>query len=132
MTHRIHPIAVKQLPQTMTPLQEHLFLLDLESYLRADRPRIVIDCSALLRMDRAALQLLICCLEEAMKRNGDVKLAGLSDASIAVLRRLGVLDLFESYATATEAVSSFRRILPGASIAAVEADTAKQLSGTAA
>jgi anti-anti-sigma factor len=132
MTHRIHPIAVKQLPQIMTSRQEHLFLLDLESYLRADRPRIVIDCAALLQMDRAALQMLICCLEEAMKRNGDVKLAGLSEASIAVLERSGVRHLFESYATTTEAVSSFRRVLPGASMAAVEAGTAKQPSETAA
>jgi anti-anti-sigma factor len=122
MTHRFHSIVVKQFPQTLTSRQERAFLADLEDSLRVDRPRIVLDCSTLLKMDRAALQLLVCCLEEAMKRNGDVKLAGLSDASIDVLDRTGVLNLFEGYNTTDEAVSSFRRIPIGAPTAATEPD----------
>ena len=120
MTHRIHPIVVKQLPQTLSPRQERAFLIELEDYLRADRPRIVVDCSTLLKMDRGALQLLVCCLEEAMKRNGDVKLAGLSDTSIEVLDRTGVLTLFECYNSTTEAVRSFHRISIGSSHASAE------------
>jgi anti-anti-sigma factor len=120
MTHRIHSIAIKQLPQTITPRQERAFLADLEPSLRVDRPRIVLDCSTLLKMDRAALQLLVCCLEEAMKRNGDVKLAGLSDASIDVLHRTGVLNLFESYNSTAEALHSFRHIPISASTAETE------------
>jgi anti-anti-sigma regulatory factor len=40
-----------------------------------DRAYIVLDCSKVGVMDRSAIYLLLCCLEEAMKRNGDVKLA---------------------------------------------------------
>jgi anti-sigma B factor antagonist len=120
MTHRIHAIAVKQLPEILTLRQERAFLVDLEPHLRVDRPRIVLDCSGLLKMDRAALQLIVFCLEEAMKRNGDVKLAGLTDASIEVLDRTGVLNLFQCYNSTGEAVTSFRRISTIASHAAAE------------
>ena len=37
---------------------------------------MVLDCSNVRQLDRAGIQVLLRCLEEAMKRNGDVKLGG--------------------------------------------------------
>jgi hypothetical protein len=62
-------------------------------------------------MDRAAVYLLLCCLEEAMKCDGDVKLAATSSEAMAILEFAGVSPLFESFYTIAEAVSSFRRLL---------------------
>jgi len=69
----------------------------------------VLDCSRVRAFDQSAAHLLLCCLEEAMKRNGDVKLAGISAATSAVLELSGLDRLFETYDTNTEAVNSFRR-----------------------
>ena len=74
-----------------------------------DRPCIVLDCSQVRQMNRSAIHLLLCCLEEAMKRNGDVKLAGITAGSGRLLERTGVDRLFEMFDTNVEAVNSFRR-----------------------
>ena len=60
-------------------------------------------------MDRFAIHMLLCCLEEAMKRNGDVRLAGLHPDAWRVLK-IGDIDrLFQSFSTVTEAINSYRR-----------------------
>jgi len=46
-------------------------------------------------MDRSTINLLLCCLEEAMKRNGDVKLTALSEKSRVTLELTGASRLFE-------------------------------------
>jgi anti-anti-sigma regulatory factor len=61
-------------------------------------------------MDKPAINLLLSFLEEAMKRNGDVKLAGVPQEAMAALELAGVDRLFEIFATNAEAVSSFRRL----------------------
>jgi hypothetical protein len=56
--------------------------------------------------------LLLCCLEEAMKRNGDVKLAAIpagAEATVELIR------LFEIFETSADAVKSFRLPLEVAS-----------------
>jgi anti-anti-sigma regulatory factor len=60
-------------------------------------------------MDRFAIHMLLCCLEEAMKRNGDVKLAAVSPTARATLEMTRVDRLFEIYETETDAVNSFFR-----------------------
>jgi anti-anti-sigma regulatory factor len=59
-------------------------------------------------MDRPVIQLLLCCLEEVMKRNGDVKLSAVSAAARAILRLTGVDRLFEVFDTNAEALISFQ------------------------
>ena len=120
MTPRHRAVAVKQLPETFDAQQGRRFFSELESSMNVDRPSLVLDCSRVRLMDTSAVHLLLCCLEEAMKRNGDVKLAGLSDTSIEVLDRTGVLNLFECYNSTTEAVRSFHRISIGSSHASAE------------
>ena len=109
MTLRKCAVAVKQLPETLSEKQGRLFLGELESSINIDRPSIVLDCSRVRRMDRAVINLLLCCLEEAMKRNGDVKLAAVPQEARSILQLTGVDRLFEIFETNAEAVSSFRR-----------------------
>jgi hypothetical protein len=50
------------------------------------------------------------CLEEAMKRDGDLKLAALSPESEVMLELMRVARVFEAFATSDEAVRSFNAI----------------------
>lgn len=72
-----------------------------------DRPCIVLDCSTVREMDRFAIHMLLCCLEEAMKRDGDVKLARVTPSARQTLELMRVDRLFEIYDTETDAVNSF-------------------------
>jgi anti-anti-sigma factor len=102
-------VAVEQLPETLSEKQGRRFLCALEGSINIDRPSVVLDCSKVRRMDGPAINLLLCCLEEAMKRNGDVKLAAVSQEARSILKLTGVDRLFEIFDTNAEAVSSFRR-----------------------
>ena len=75
----------------------------------SDRPRVVLDCSNLSGCDKSAVLLLLHCLEEALKRNGDVKLATIGPALQNTLKLTGATRLFEVFATPSQAVSSFDR-----------------------
>jgi anti-sigma B factor antagonist len=101
------PVVVKQLPKRLSVEEGHEFLIDVEPYLKAERPRVVLDCSEVRQLDSAGIQLLLRCLEEAMKRNGDVKLAGVGPAAAAILQLTNVDSLFESFDTCAEAIESF-------------------------
>jgi anti-sigma B factor antagonist len=109
MTLQMHTIAVKQLPEVLHAEQGRIFFAEMESWINVDRPRIVLDCSNLRHMNSSAVHVLLCCLEEAIKRNGDVKLAALSETAKAQLRWIGLDRIFEVFASSADAVNSFRR-----------------------
>ena len=110
MTTMARPVAVKQLPEKLSVAQGRVFFRELEACLNSDRPRLVLDCSRLQHLDSAGIHLLLRCLEEAMKRNGDVKLAALPARAAATLELTGVHRLFESFDTTADAVSSFHHL----------------------
>jgi anti-sigma B factor antagonist len=110
MTLRMNPVTVKQVPESISIRQGRLFFSELESSMNIDRPCVVLDCSKIKRMDKSVAHLLLCCLEEAIKRNGDVKLAGISTGVRAVFELAGLDRLFEVYDTQAEAMKSFRRL----------------------
>ena len=110
MTPRICAVKVEQLPDRLSEKQRRLFLRNLESSINIDRPSLVLDCSKMCRMDSSAINLLLCCLEEAMKRNGNVKLAAVPQEARSILEQTGIDRLFEVFDTNAEAVSSFRRL----------------------
>lgn len=100
-------VTVLQLPEHLTVKSEWNFLREVERHMTLSRPFLVLDCSTISRIDRPMVFLLLRCLEEAMKRNGDVKLSGISidgDFAGGVLTANG---LFEVFDTAEEAVNSF-------------------------
>jgi anti-sigma B factor antagonist len=80
-----------------------------ESMTTIIRPGVVLDCSSLDRSDAGVLELLLCCLEEALKCNGDVRLAALHPDVKAMLDSTGAGNLFRIFATINEAAESFRR-----------------------
>jgi len=108
MMIKMRPVTVHQFPEQVSAAEERAFLRELKEYVDIDRPRLVFDCSRLRLMDEDAIHLLLSCLEEAMKRKGDVKLASLRPGTEAMLRFSGASGLFETYATTADAVRSYR------------------------
>lgn len=101
------PVVVKQLPEKLSLEQGRIFFLELEPSLTMDRPRLVLDCSKLRQLDSAGIQVLLLCLEEAMKRNGDIKLAAVPPAAAEILELTKVDSLFEAFDDPADAVNSF-------------------------
>ena len=66
------PVVVKRLPETVSEPQSRIFFRELEPILDSDRPRIVFDFTGVRTFDSAGVELLLRCMEEAMKRNGDL------------------------------------------------------------
>jgi anti-anti-sigma factor len=108
--HGSSPVAVRHLPEVLSAERASEFLSELVSWMDADRPRIVVDCSLLHQMDKPAVELLLCCLEEAMKRNGDLKLAAMPRGAAAIFGSAGMDRLFEVFDTVADAVESYRRL----------------------
>lgn len=111
-------VMVKQLPEKLTGKQGRAFLSEIQNCADTDRPRFVLDCSLIRELDRQALHILLCCLEEAMKHNGDVKLAALPPGAQAFLEITGANRVFDTYATTTEAVNSFHQ-LPASAVSQI-------------
>jgi anti-sigma B factor antagonist len=107
MKFRPCTVTVTQLPEKLNIKQGRLFFKELESHMNVDRPCIVLDCSKVREVDRFAIHMLLCCLEEAMKRDGDVKLAAVPPGARETLELTRVDRLFEIYDNETDAVNSF-------------------------
>jgi anti-sigma B factor antagonist len=102
-------VPVRQLPEKFSVKQGRIFFREIESCLQSDRPRVVLDFSKVRQIDSAGVQVLLRCLEEAMKRNGDVKLAAIPPEAAAMLRRTRVDRLFEAFDNTSDAVNSFHQ-----------------------
>jgi anti-anti-sigma factor len=61
-----------ELPQQLNLSQAKSFLRELQPLLEADRPRLVLECSQIHDMDSAGVEMLLRCMQEAMKRDGDL------------------------------------------------------------
>jgi anti-anti-sigma factor len=103
-------VIVKQLPETLGRKQRRMFLREMQACVEVDRPRVVLDCSRVRWLDRGGVQVLLCCLEEALKRNGDLRLAALSLRSEIILEITGADRLFETYDRIADAVNSFHQL----------------------
>lgn len=110
MTVPMRVVVVKQVPEKLNGRQGRSFLSEIQACVETDRPRIVLDCSKVRALDRHALHILLCCLEEAMKQNGDVKLAELPPGAHAFLEITGANRVFDTYATTAEAVETFHQL----------------------
>jgi anti-anti-sigma regulatory factor len=109
MTGRKRPVAVMQLPEQCTKKEARNFTRELERSMTPTRPYLVLDCSNVRHLDNSVIHLLLECLEEAMKRNGDVKLAGVPLTANAILGP-ATSRLFEIFDTTAEAVNSFHQL----------------------
>ena len=106
------PVVVKRVPDRLNLKQARTFLAEVQPMLRSDRPQMVFDCSQVKQMDAAGVEMLLHCLAEVMKRDGDLKLAALSPQAAVVLEMTRTDRLFEIYDSSSDAVLSFSRFLP--------------------
>jgi anti-anti-sigma factor len=108
------PVIVKRMPERLNQKQARIFLRDIEPLLNSDRPQLVFDCALIRQMDAAGIDMLLRCMAEVMKRDGELKLAAVSERAAVVLELTRTDRLFEIYATCGDAVRSFYRFLPHA------------------
>jgi anti-anti-sigma factor len=98
-----------QFPELSKKREVRNFAREVERCMDVTRPFVVLDCSNVRHLDKAVVHLLLGCLEEAMKRNGDVKLVGVPLTAEAVLGSTGANRLFEIFDTTADAVNSFHQ-----------------------
>lgn len=108
------PVVVKRIPERLNGKQAKDFMREMDRVVNSDRPQLVFDCSQVKQVDAAGIEMLLHCLSRAIKHDGDLKLAGLSPQMEIVLQMTRTDRLFEVYDSATDAVLSFSRFLPGA------------------
>jgi anti-sigma B factor antagonist len=101
------PVTVMQVPERFYEPETSAFRQELKNLLHAERPRIVLDCSGIKHIDSSGVEMLLHCMDEAMKRDGDVKLAAVAPGSAVILELMKVDRLFEVFDSAEEAVRSF-------------------------
>jgi anti-sigma B factor antagonist len=96
-----------ELPEKLNHVEGTALVAELQPLLEVDRPRVVLDCSKVQHMDSAGIETLLYCMEQAMKRDGDLKLAAVSPVSAAIMELMRVDRLFEVFDTCEEATRSF-------------------------
>src|SRR5579864_5185115 len=104
------PVIVMQAPASLNQSEAEKFFLEMKPLLEVERPRLVLDCSEIQEMDSAGVETLLRCMEEAMKRDGDLKLAAIAPASAIVLEMMRADRLFEVFNSSEEAVRSFHAL----------------------
>jgi|SRR5579863_608806 len=120
MTSR-RPVVVVQLPERLNLRQVQAFWPEIEPVLSADQPRIVFDFSQVRHLDSAGVDMLLRCVEQSAKRDGDLKLAAIPPAAAVVLEMTRVDRLFEIFETTSDAVDSFHGLSLPASRQGVQA-----------
>ncbi len=103
------PVILKALPEIVDGAHAAALSREWASLFESDHPRVVFDCSAVRYLDSGGVEFLLRCMEEAMKRNGDLKLAAIP-APVAVILEITRVDrLFEIYDNCADAVESYHR-----------------------
>lgn len=111
-------VSVYKVPAQVSQKSRTELLNCLSTALESGHARFVLDCSQMSTFGPEELHLLLCCLEEAMKHKGDVRLAHLGPDGQAILATFGAERLFEVFDTSESAVCSYeaprRSSLPSA------------------
>jgi len=103
------PVIVRQLPESVGLRQAQDLARELERFLKDDHPCLVFDFSNVRHIDSAGIEMLLRCMEEAMKRDGDLKLAAIPPPIAVILKLTRVDCLFEIFSKASDAVESYSR-----------------------
>jgi len=104
------PVIIIQLHEELNVKEVQAFMQEMGPLLESNRPRIVLECSQVRSMDSAGVEMLLRCLEEVLKRDGDLKLAALSAEAEVILEIMRVARVFETFPTSEEAARSFNAI----------------------
>jgi anti-sigma B factor antagonist len=108
------PVVVKRMPERVNARSAREFWQDVQPFLSVDRPQLVFDLSPVVQLDAAGVEMLLRCMSEAHRRDGDLKLAAPSEQAAVVLELTRTERLFEIYETSMDAVRSFSGFLPNA------------------
>jgi anti-sigma B factor antagonist len=108
------PVVVKRMPERVNARTAREFLRDVRPFLVTDRPQLVFDLSQVVQLDAAGVEMLLRCMSEAHRRDGDLKLAAPSSQASVILELTRTERLFEIYDSSTDAVRSFSGFLPNA------------------
>lgn len=100
-------VSVIVIPGQFENGDQQVFVEQVAPCLEANRPKIVFDCSLLKEVGTNFIQLLIGSLEEAMKRNGDVRLACVRPDVLSLLETTGVAGLVHIFGEVGAAVTSY-------------------------
>lgn len=103
------PVVVKILPKSMSRKLAQEWFQGIALSLASTRPSLVLDFSEVADLDSAGVAVLLRCMEETMKRNGDVKLAAIPPNVSAILELTRVSRLFEIFEHTSDAVESYHR-----------------------
>jgi anti-sigma B factor antagonist len=103
------PVVVKALPERLNLKSVQAVLQEMGPVLKEDHPLVVFDFARVRQMDGAGVEMLLECIEQAMKRDGDIKLAAVAPELAVILELTRVDRLFEIFETTAEAVESFHR-----------------------
>jgi anti-anti-sigma factor len=120
------PVIVKRMPMRVNLKAARNLFREIQPILRIDRPQVVFDLSQVRQMDAAGVDMLLQCMAQAMKRDGDVKLASVSPEAAVILELTRTDRLFEIYETSTDAARSFSGFLPNAMKHMAEKHTAEK------
>jgi anti-sigma B factor antagonist len=102
------------MPERVNARTAREFLRDVRPFLSTDRPQLVFDLSQVVQLDAAGVEMLLRCMSEAHRRDGDLKLASPSPQAAIILELTRTERLFEIYDSSTDAVRSFSGFLPNA------------------
>ena len=108
------PVVIKRMPERLGLRQARKFWDEMQPIITSDRPQMVFDMSNVQHLDAAGVDMLLRCMAEVMKRDGDLKLAAVSPAAAVILEMTRTDRFFEIYGTSSDAVRSFTRFLPQA------------------
>ncbi|MGA7291940.1 MAG: STAS domain-containing protein [Terriglobales bacterium] len=104
------PVIVLEVPERLNQADAEAFLGELRPFLESDHPRIVLDCSQVRYVDSVGIELLFRCVQQAMKHDGDLRLAAVSPTSGVILELLRVdcgLQMFENMEDAVQSFHPF-------------------------
>jgi anti-sigma B factor antagonist len=101
------PVVVQRLPEQVKLGHVERLMREIAPLFKEDRPRVVFDFSQVCQIDSAGVDMLLRCVEEAEKRDGDLKLAAVPPASAVILELTRVDRIFEICDTVEQAVDSF-------------------------
>ena len=105
LSHR--PVIVIEMPEQLDSVGARAFIEELNPLLDFPCPRLVFECSQIRYLDSAGIEMMQHCLEEAIGRQGDLKLAAVSPEAETVLELLEKAGVFQEFASSEEAVRSF-------------------------
>jgi anti-anti-sigma factor len=94
---------VLKFPERVSGAEARLFADRISEELRHDRPRVIADLSDVRQIDSRALHVMLECLVEVMRQDGEFYLGGVSPEAATVLELTQMNTVFELLPEAAEA-----------------------------